>query len=130
AASAIVFVRVGILVGATGPELLRTAWGPLAVMFGAFVVMAGFLLYSTRTQKTKLPEQENPTELKGALVFALIYAAVLFAVAAARDRFGAQGLYGVTILSGLTDMDAITLSVTQLAQSGEVSPATAWRLLI
>ena len=48
----------------------------------------------------------------------LLYAVVLVAVAAARDHFGQGGLYAVAALSGLTDMDAIMLSTTQLIHSG------------
>ncbi len=38
-------------------------------------------------------------------------------------------LYPVAILSGLTDIDAITLSTAQLHQSGKVSADTAWRVI-
>jgi uncharacterized membrane protein (DUF4010 family) len=36
----------------------------------------------------------------------------------------------VAILSGLTDMDAITLSTTQIIQSGQTDAHTGWRLIL
>jgi uncharacterized membrane protein (DUF4010 family) len=82
----------------------------------------------------EMPEQRNPTELKSALAFASLYAGVLLALTAAKTYLGGQGLYGVAVLSGLTDMDAITLSVSRLVgldpQRGGIEPAQAWRLIV
>jgi uncharacterized membrane protein (DUF4010 family) len=61
-------------------------------------------------------EHENPAELKFALLFVILYAVILLAAAAAREWFGTRGLYVVAALSGLTDMDAITLSTAQLVE--------------
>ena len=56
-----------------------------------------------------MPKQENPSELKGALYFGLLYALIIFAVAAGKEHFGNQSLYVIAGLSGLTDVDVITL---------------------
>ena len=77
-----------------------------------------------------MPEQKNPAELKPALIFGALYALVLLAVAVARDHFGETGLYAVAALSGLTDVDAITLSSAQLAQRGVLDPSAAWRTIL
>lgn len=74
--------------------------------------------------------QENPAELKPALIFAGLYALVLIGTAVARDYLGEGGLYAVAILSGLTDMDAITLSVSQLVSSEKISSDTGWRVIL
>jgi uncharacterized membrane protein (DUF4010 family) len=75
-------------------------------------------------------EREPPSSLRSAVVFGLLYAAVLFAVAAAKEYFGNAGLYGVAFLSGLTDMDAITLSTAQLVKVGRLDPTAGWRLIL
>ena len=75
-------------------------------------------------------EEAPPSELKGAVVFGLLYALVLVGVAAARQHLGAAGLYVTAALSGLTDMDAITLSTAQLVSTGHLDAATAWRLIL
>jgi len=129
-ASAIVFLRVGILIGATAPAFLRTALLPLLAMFLVLVLVGWSNLRGPDGRAGPLPEQGNPTELRSALVFGLLYAVVLLAVAAANAAFGDQGLYLAAVLSGLTDMDAITLSIAQLVSADEVAPATGWRLIM
>jgi uncharacterized membrane protein (DUF4010 family) len=71
----------------------------------------------------------NPAELSTALVFAAIYSVVVFASAAVSARYGEAMLYPVAVLSGLTDVDAITLSIGNLFQGERISPDTAWRLV-
>jgi uncharacterized membrane protein (DUF4010 family) len=55
---------------------------------------------------------------------------IIFAVAAVQDYFGAGGLYVVAVLSGLTDLDAITLSTARLAAENRIEIATSWRLIL
>jgi uncharacterized membrane protein (DUF4010 family) len=59
-----------------------------------------------------------------------LYAAVLFAVSFAREYLGSGGLYAVAALSGLTDMDAITLSTAQMVKGGALATETGWRLIL
>ena len=77
-----------------------------------------------------MPEQGNPSELKPAVVFALLFGVILLATAAAKDYFGSEGLYAVAILSGLADMDAITLSVTQMVQAQSLPTDSGWKLIL
>jgi len=51
-------------------------------------------------------------------------------LAAAKEYLGAQGLYLVAGLSGLTDMDAITLSTSRMVARDQVTAATGWRLIV
>jgi uncharacterized membrane protein (DUF4010 family) len=60
----------------------------------------------------------------------VVYAVVIFAIAAAKDYFGTGGLYVVAVLSGLTDLDAITLSTGRLAAANRIDIATGWRLIL
>jgi uncharacterized membrane protein (DUF4010 family) len=43
---------------------------------------------------------------------------------------GEAGLYTVAVLSGLSDMDAITLSTSRLVANGQLGPDTGWRLIL
>jgi uncharacterized membrane protein (DUF4010 family) len=129
-ASSIVPVRVLIEVAVVAPGFVRLASPPILIMFAAFAtISAGFYLWGRR-EKTELPPQANPSELKSALMFGLLYAIMILAIAAAKEHFGERGLYVVAALSGMTDMDAITLSTSRLVESGRVDPAAGWRLLI
>jgi uncharacterized membrane protein (DUF4010 family) len=99
-------------------------------MLGVCALVSGAAWLLGRDGEDELPKQENPAELKAALLFGVLYAAVLLAVAFARDRFGTAGLYTVAALSGLTDMDAITLSTSRLVQSSRLDPDMGWRAIL
>ena len=71
------------------------------------------------------PELTNPTDLPVALGFGAAYAAVLLAAAWLNDLAGAMGVYAVAMVSGLTDVDAISLSSFRLFGNGSVTAASA-----
>jgi len=75
-------------------------------------------------------EEAPPSELKSAVVFGLLYALVLISVTAAREHLGDSGLYLAAALSGLTDMDAITLSTARLVSTSHLASDTAWRMIL
>ena len=129
-ASSIVFLRVIILIDVAAPEFLKAAGPPFAIMLAAGALLSAAIWLLNRKEQSRMPEQENPSELKAALLFGLLYALVLVAAAAAKDYFGDKGLYLVSVASGLTDMDAITLSITQLVRSGNIEGQTGWRLIL
>ena len=76
------------------------------------------------------PKLGNPAELWPALAFAALYVGVLIAVAFVREHFGEAGVYGVAVIGGLTDVDAITLSTADLTQRGSLTPDVAWRAIL
>ena len=129
-AGAVVFARVLVTVAVAAPAHFPGIAPSVSIMLVLMAVLAFFLWWRTRGDKSKLPEQSNPTELKSAIIFAALFAVVLLAVAAAKDLFGNRGLYPVAVLSGLTDMDAITLSSAEMARDGRVDTITAARLII
>ncbi|UZE94506.1 MgtC/SapB family protein [Alkalimarinus alittae] len=73
---------------------------------------------------------ENPTELKAAISFALIFAGVLLLVAWMNDTFQAEGVYIAAFISGLTDVDAITLSSLRLVSTGNIDASIATNAIL
>jgi uncharacterized membrane protein (DUF4010 family) len=65
----------------------------------------------------------NPFSLIEAAKFAALFAVVLLATKFVQAHFPPSGLYAVAALAGLTDVDAITLSMAEFAQSGEAGVA-------
>lgn len=128
-ASGVGVLRVLIEIAVVAPGLLGEAAAPLGILLAAFAVLSLAFWLSADREGAPPPEAENPAELKPALVFAALYAVVVLAVTAARARLGAAGLYAVAGLSGLTDMDAITLSTSQLVDGGGLEPAVGWRVI-
>jgi uncharacterized membrane protein (DUF4010 family) len=129
-ASTVVFARVLIEVAVASPDHFREIAPPLAIVGAAFVAASLVLWLRVRTRDTEAAPPTNPPELKPALLFGAAYAVVLFAAAAAKEHLGDRGLYVVAVLSGLTDMDAITLSTSRLAQDGRLAEDTAWRVIL
>ncbi len=129
-ASTVVYGRVLVEVAAVARgQLLRLA-PPLAAMLGVAALVSLAAWFLGRGNGAEVPEQGNPAELKSALAFGALYAIVLLAVAFARDRFGTAGLYTVAAISGLTDVDAITLSTSRLVEAGQVVPHDGWRAIL
>ena len=110
----VVLVRLLLLVGVIAPALM-----PLAAQVLGLAALVGVPLLFWRwrhLQSLELPELalSNPTEIRAALGFGALYAGVLFAAAWLSDWAGSQGVYAVALVSGLTDVDAITLSSLRL----------------
>lgn len=133
-ASTVVYVRVIVEVFVVAPDHWRAVVPPLAIMMGASALAAGLMWLRVRRTAEEMPPQRNPTELKSALVFAGLYAGILMALSVATRYAGDQGLFAVAFLSGLTDVDAITLSSARLvtlgAERGGIEPNQGWRLII
>ncbi|HET9226332.1 MAG TPA: DUF4010 domain-containing protein, partial [Thermoanaerobaculia bacterium] len=129
-ASTVVYGRVLVEIAAVARGSLLDLAPPIAAMLGVCILVSLGAWLMGRDGDDELPAQENPAELKAALLFGALYAAVLLAVAFARDRFGTAGLYTVAAISGLTDVDAITLSTSRLVQEGRLDPGTGWRAIL
>jgi uncharacterized membrane protein (DUF4010 family) len=129
-ASTVVYGRVLVEVALVARSVLAHVAGPIGVMMATSLVVCLILWLRRPRTKSSMPAQDNPTELRAAITFGILFAIVLFAVAAAKEYFGDRGLYAVAAISGLTDMDAITLSTSRMAVQGSVSTSTAWRVIV
>jgi uncharacterized membrane protein (DUF4010 family) len=130
AASSVLFARLLLIIGVVDPAFLKTAAAPLSAMLLISAVLAAAAWLRERGKETEVSLQENPAELKAALVFGLLFAVVLFIVAIVQRNFGNRGLYVVAGVSGLTDVDAITLSAVKLVGENGLAADTAWRVVI
>lgn len=124
-ASTVVLVRVAFLIGMIHPSLLAGLALPMAAMFLCGLIPAFLIWRKTPRDDGPAPNTKNPVELPQALFFGLLYAAVILAVSAAKDYLGNSGVYIVALISGLTDVDAITLSNARLVQQGVLEASQA-----
>ncbi len=131
-ASAIALVRVLIEVGIIIPQKLPQIILPLAIEFFlmALLCVGLFYLINKDNKDDEMPEPENPAQFKSAMIFGLLYGLILLAVAFTKQEFGNNALYIVAIISGLTDVDAITLSLSQLMKNDGLDVSTGWRLIL
>jgi uncharacterized membrane protein (DUF4010 family) len=129
-ASAVVFVRLQVEIVTVAPAFWPIAAPPLTIMLLLLIASSLALWLWHRSVQDEMPAQENPSELKSALLFGLAYAVVLLVAAAVKERFGNRGLYLVASVSGLTDVDAITLSTARLVHEGRLSASEGWRVIV
>lgn len=123
-ANLVVLVRLGVLAAVLAPGVLAQLLPLLAGGLIAGGIGAAYGVHRLQPQG-ELPAlaMSNPTELRTALGFGLMYAVVLLAAAWLSDWLGTRGLYAVALVSGLTDVDAITLSSLRLHNLGTLPVA-------
>lgn len=125
-ANLVVTLRLGIVAVVLAPTLfvpLASVLG-IGLLFG--LVVSVFRWKSlTAAGDLPMPDVKNPTELRAALSFGLLYGVVLLLAAWLQDIAGSQGLYLVALASGLTDVDAITLSTLRLFNQQTLAAAPA-----
>lgn len=124
-ANLMVPIRLAVLAAAVAPGLLSRILPVLAagVLCGLWPVMLRARAAADLHPRT--PDLSNPTQLRVALGFGALYAAILFASAWLLDVAGTHGLYAVALVSGVADIDAITLSGLQLFNTGSITGHTA-----
>jgi len=122
-----VVVEVGVVNFALAGELA------LGMLLMGIVSIAICLLLWRKGRKGQTAEVEtghNPFELGDAIKFGLLFAVVIFIASAAQVYFGDTGLYVAGALAGLTDVDAIALSMANLAQQDPASSGAAARTVV
>lgn len=128
-ANLVVLLRLGLIAAAAAPSILPALLPVLAAG------LLGGLLLAWRSwrglKRGKAPELEvkNPSEMRAALGFAALYAVVLLAVAWLNDIAGVRGVYLAAALSGLTDVDAISLSSLDMYSRKSLEAAIAVRVI-
>ncbi|SMP10391.1 Uncharacterized membrane protein, DUF4010 family [Desulfurobacterium pacificum] len=119
-ASAIMFPRMTFLAGVVSPHFAMYLLIPSLVAFVGGIFWAYKISTSKNTGRTNI-EVKNPYELSTAIKFGIFYAFILFVSRNALKYFGDFGLYVVAAISGLSDVDAITLSTAKLFSSKDVT---------
>jgi uncharacterized membrane protein (DUF4010 family) len=125
-ANVMVMIRLGFVSGIVAPGLVTQ----IAIVFacgilpGVAVAIYGWKVLSAAGH-LPMPEVKNPTELKTAVSFGLLYALVLLASAWLQDIAGNKGLYIVALASGLTDADASVLSTLRMFNLEKISGGEA-----
>mgnify|MGYP000270531602 CR=1 FL=1 len=127
---AIMLVRVIVEVAVVHPPLLRTVWAPALGVFAASLAYCGYLYREGNREDEEPTTVKNPFRLVPAITFGLLYAVILVLTNGAQSYFGDAGVYLSSVVAGLADVDAITLSMVQLQEGGELSAETATRAIL
>lgn len=123
AACGVMFFRMLVLLAVVQPSLLSTLGGSLVV---SGVVLLGVALWRWRKQADTSAgegavEAMAPFDLGTALGFGALLAVMSVLVPAAKQWLDTSGLYALSAVSGLVDVDAILISLARLHGAGGLS---------
>jgi uncharacterized membrane protein (DUF4010 family) len=127
----VMFFRVVIEVGVVNLPLAKDLALGMVIM-GVVSLVICYLLWrrGKTTEKAEVESGHNPFELGDAIKFGVLFAVVIFVAKAAQVYFGDTGLYLAGALAGLTDVDAIALSMASLAKQDPSSSSAAARTIV
>ena len=128
---AIMYLRVIVEVGVVHLPLLAVVWPPVVGVCAASLAYCAYLYWGQPAEEQEEPPNvRNPFRLAPALTFGVLYAVILVVSNGAQAYFGDTGVYVSSVVAGLADVDAITLSMTRLHESGDVGAKTATRAIV
>jgi len=118
----IMFIRVVVIVALVNWDLARRLALTLGWVASASVMASVFLWRRSRSNETGVVAAgANPFELSEAIKFGLLFGIVTVIAKSAEVYLGATGLYLAGAVAGLTDVDAISLSMANHANSSPQS---------
>ena len=123
-ASLTMFPRILVEVLVVNPTLFAPVLLPVAGMVLVGVLVSRFVYRDVQEEPLET-DVENRFRLRPALLFGLFFALVLVATTALSAEFGTTGVYSAALIAGIVDVNAITISLSDLARSGAISTATA-----
>jgi uncharacterized membrane protein (DUF4010 family) len=126
-ACTVVFPRVGLVSAILNPIVALALLPYLVAPFlaGAALAAVGSLRSTGRDETSEVPGTRNPLRLWSSIQMALAFQVVLMAVAWMRQTWGASGVMASAAVLGLTDTDALTLSMNRLGERPEAVPLAA-----
>jgi uncharacterized membrane protein (DUF4010 family) len=131
ASSVATFVELALLIGASGPVLLKALAVPLSA--GGLTALLVSALFARRAAKTEAPAVGSGTafRLRDAVIFAVLVTAIAFIATAVQQRFGSAGLLVAAAVSGFADAHAFAGSAGALVSRSAVGvPEAALAVLL
>ena len=133
AASGVMYLRLAILLALFNRTLMLEL-APKFVVLAALALIAAFVWSRLDANKPaatgEAHEPANPLEIRAALVFALLFVAMLVAGHLAALYLGRSGVYGLAAVMGIADVDPFILSMTQEAGTSAGVSVAASAILI
>lgn len=132
-AGSVTFLRILVLVAVFEPALVAPLAVPMGIM--AAVGLIGAALIHILADGHEGAEEElgglaNPLELTSAFAFGAVLAVVLLAIHYLEGWLGTGGVFAAAAMSGITDVDALTISVSRLVGGDVSAPAGAVAIFI
>lgn len=115
-ANSIMFVRILIEVFVINRVLFNEMIFPMSILIALCTLSSIIIWWRSKDAKGKV-ELDSPFTLGPALKFGAFFALILALVKIADVYLSSSGVYVVSFISGLADVDAITVSLSQLAKT-------------
>ncbi|AAB85926.1 MgtC/SapB family protein [Methanothermobacter thermautotrophicus] len=122
--SSMMFFRILLEVSVVNSSLVGYVAPPMLAMGVLGVMLAAMFMRSSSGIDSDI-KIENPFSVKPALIFGALFLAILFISKAASVYLGRGGVLVASVISGVADVDAITVSMSILAAGGSISQSTA-----
>lgn len=128
--------RVLVIVWALNPKVVQSL---VPLILPAGIIGAAVVAYAWRSENGQVvsdipqpagwfsSDDRNPLRLWVAIRLAVIFQLAMIAITYVRDMWAIKGLYGTAVLLGLTDVDALTVSMS--TPSTVIIPAIAARAI-
>jgi len=129
-ACAVVFARIMGELGVVAPAALARGALPIGLAgLAAALFSAAVFRRSAKEGRGGGVEPKNPVGLPAAVGFGAGYAVIGLLMSLGHERMaGSEWL--IAAVSGLTDVDAVTLSTARLVRNGALEADMAWRLAL
>ncbi|MEF1169622.1 MgtC/SapB family protein [Vibrio campbellii] len=106
------FPRLLIVLSVLNPQLVSLLWPIVLVMMIALYLPAWWIWRRSEVEKIEQSnKQTNPLALQSALFFGVVLAIIMLLSHALSDWFGSAGILVLSAVSGITDVDAISLAL-------------------
>jgi uncharacterized membrane protein (DUF4010 family) len=134
-ASLTMYIRVLIEAVIVNQALLAKLIIPIGSMLFTMTILTLYMYFKSRDKGKKTPKLkkqvslETPFSLKPAIKFSLLFVVILLLIKITEQYLGNQGVYLTAIISSLADVDAITLSLSQLSVTNVISDSLAIRAI-
>ncbi|MGE5084999.1 MAG: MgtC/SapB family protein [Bacillota bacterium] len=132
-ASGFMYFRLVVLLCVFNWNLAQRLLIPFLFLGGLFVVIGrvwiAVLVDEKKSFSSPTLQSRNPLELKAALLFAVLFSAMSVLSLLALQHFGINGVYVLSFLMGLTDVDPMVMSLTQNS-GGMISGVAAAKAII
>lgn len=128
-ASVVMMLRTGAIALALNGAFLAPLIPALLTAAAVLSIGAAVLWFRNAQQETPDLQIANPLAIGTAIKLAALLAAVMMAAELVRRAFGQVGVLVVAALSGVADVDAVTISMARVA-GGDVDPNTAARAIM
>jgi uncharacterized membrane protein (DUF4010 family) len=129
----VMFFRVLIMVSILSVPLGKRLGLGVGLMAAVSLGISAVLFFKKRAapgETETVKTGSNPFELSEAVKFGILFGVVTFVAKAAQVYLGDAGLYFAGALAGLTDVDAISLSMAEMAKSNPADAGPAARTIL